>query len=188
MTTTEPNFPAQVESHIAAYLRNHHDPRTNDDTFDQGLLDIKCRRAGSAINGLNVSEAQSARDYELPLILATAQDATPISPGQDCDWWQMPLQVSIFTPISDDVGEDGEQGKRLTAKLHAARSGAVGRLLMNYMEAQAEIPESFPPAVIFGFDQDGIANEQTEKVFATHYTFKASGMPWEPLDEPEEVP
>jgi hypothetical protein len=180
MTTTQPNVAAQVEAKIAAYLRNYFDPNTNDANEDQAALNVICDRTGTALDGIPIVEAQTNSEYELPCVIVSAGDASPISLTSEASWWNVVVSVMVMTPLAEDVSEEsGEQGNSLNATNHAERVGQCAALLNEFPYSE-ETDEGYPDANIFGWDMMGRTEQQAEKAFVSTFKFNAAASDYFP--------
>ena len=157
MTTTEPNVMAQVEAHIAQYLRT-----VLVDEDDVALIPVR--------------EGQTTEEYALPFVAVVATSAQEIATDPGVSWWEITVRVSVLTSLFVSVA-DSEDGSDLdpdAATNHAAISGIVAAELIDY--APGTVITDFP-AAIFGWHPESSEEAQNEKMFMAVRQFKAFAAP-----------
>lgn len=155
MTTLTPNTSAQVEAHIAKFIRD-----------DEAWGDVP------------VYEGQTSENYALPMVAVVATNSEDIGYDADCSWRKITLQISVLTslfiPIADADGNT-ESLDPDAATNHADVTGLLASILQDY-----EAPENVNGALanVFGWEPAGIQEQQSERHYQTTFTFMASAAPY----------
>ena len=155
MTTLTPNVSAQVEAHIAEFIR----------------LD-------DAWGSIPVYEGQTSEDYALPMVAVVATNSEDIGYDTDCSWRKVTLQISILTslfiPIADADGNT-EALDPDAATNHADAAGLLASILQDYtVPTQGE--DAF--ANVFGWEPAGIQEQQSDRHYQTSFTINVSAAPY----------
>lgn len=155
MTTLQPNTSAQVEAHIAEFIRQD-----------------------TAWGAVPVYEGQTSEDYALPMVAVVATNSEDIGHDADCSWRKITLQISVLTslfiPIADADGNT-EALDPDAATNHADVAGLLAAILQGYA-VPTQISGAY--ANVFGWEPAGIQEQQSDRHFQTSFTFTASAAPY----------